>query len=244
MKNILVATDYSEASVSAGKYAKSLRAAFNSRLHLYNVYQPLPVVAEVLASLNPADLKEHCIQQLADQARYLDIYELPYCSIDCGGGKPVDAILEKVKKENIDLIIAGMKMEHKGFRKIFGSTISSLCMRSPVPVLVVPESGVFREIKTIALAFEEDVQEPVHPHLLDTFREVAERYHSSVYLVKVFGEELMHEMKFQHKPHRLMKMLRSLDPVFETIDGNDVVEVLLQYIENRDIISWLLYLTS
>lgn len=235
MKNILVATDFSEASVSAGKYAKSLASAFNARLHLYNVYQPVPTPAETLVSLSPSDFKEHSIQKLVDQARALEIYELPYCDTDCGEGEPVDEIIRKVKRENIDLVIAGMKMEHKGFRKVFGSTISSLFMRSPVPVLVVPESGMFKEIKTIALAFEEYVQEPIQPHLLDAFREIAERFHSSVYLVKVFGDELMHEMKFQHKPHYLMKMLRTLDPIFETIDGNDVVEELLQYIENRDI---------
>ena len=108
-------------------------------------------------------------------------------------------------------------------------------MRSPVPLLVIPESAEFREIKNIALAFKDDAKEQVNPHLLDVFREIAERFHSSVYVVKVFGDELKHEMRFHHRPNRLIKMIRTTDPVFDTVDGNEVGEELLQYIENRDL---------
>jgi len=233
MKTILVATDFSEASVTAGKYARSLASAFNSRLILFNAYQAPPLPVETLASVDAADVRQHAIQSLMNQARSLDIQGLPYCYADTDEGDAVQAIIRKVKKEKVDLIVIGMKMEHKNFRKTFGSTVSSLCKRSTVPVLIVPESAEFRPIKNVALAVEHDAHEQVNAGLLDVFREIAERFHSYVYVVKVFGNNLKNDMRFHHKPHRLIKMIRTTDPVFETIDGNDVAEELLQYIANR-----------
>jgi nucleotide-binding universal stress UspA family protein len=235
MKTILVATDFSDASMSAAKYAKSLATAFNARMILFNAYQALPGYAEALVTLASEDLKEYAIQNLTDQARSLDIHGLPYCYTALEEGDAAEAIIRKVKKEKVDVIIIGMKLEHKNFRKVFGSTISSLCMHSPVPLLIIPESAEFCEIKNIALAFKDDAMEHVNPRLLDVFREIAERFHSSVYVVKVFGDELKDERKFHHRPNRLIKMIRTTDPVFDTVDGNDVAEELLQYIENRDL---------
>lgn len=235
MKTILVATDFSEAALTAAKYARSFATAFNSRLILFNAYEPLPGPAETLISVNGGDLKDYVKRNLLDQARAIDIHEAPFCYTDCEEGDAVSTIIRKAVAEKADIIVVGMKMEHKSFRKAFGSVASSLCVQSPVPVLVVPEAAEFKEPKTIALAFENDVQESVNPHLLDAFREIAERFHSSVFLVKIFGDELRNEMKFHHKPHRLIKMIRTTDPVFDAIDGNNVVEELLQYIENRDV---------
>lgn len=235
MKTILVATDFSNASISAGKYARSLASAFNSRLILFNAYQSLPGPVETLLPVEAADVKQHAIDNLMTEARSLDTHGLPYCYTDTDEGNATETILRKVKKEKVDLIVVGMKMEHKNFRKTFGSTVSSLCMRSPVPVLIVPESAEFREIKTMGLAVDEDVDEDVNPGLLDVFREIAERFHSSVYVVKVFGEKLKNEKRFHHKPYRMIKMIRTTDPVFDTLDGNEVVEELLQYITNRNL---------
>lgn len=235
MKTILVATDFSEASMSAARYAKSLATAFNARLILFNAYQALSTHAETLVTRANGDLKEYAIQSLTDQARALDIHGLPYCYTVLEEGDTTESIIRIVNKEKVDIILIGMKLEHKNFRKVFGSTITSLFMRSPVPLLVIPESAEFREIKNIALAFKDDAKEQVNPHLLDVFREIAERFHSSVYVVKVFGDELKHEMRFHHRPNRLIKMIRTTDPVFDTVDGNEVGEELLQYIENRDL---------
>jgi len=235
MKTILVATDFSEAAMSAAKYAKSLATAFNAKLILFNAYQAMPTPAETLVTVEPAELREHVANNLADQVRSLNIIGSPYCYTDSEEGDAATVIVRKVMREKVDLIVTGMKMGHKKFRRAFGTTISSLCRHSPVPVLVVPESAEFGDINNIALAFKEDAKEEVNPHLLDAFREIAERFHSTVYLVKVFGEKLKDEMRFHHRPNRLIKMLRTTDPVFDTVDGNHVVEELLQYIQNKNI---------
>jgi nucleotide-binding universal stress UspA family protein len=235
MKTILVATDFSEASISAGKYARSLASAFNSRLILFSAYQALPSAIERLIPVEATDVKQHAIEKLMDQARSLDIQGLPYCYTDTDEGDAIEAILRKVKKENADLIVTGMKLEHKNFRRTFGTTVSALCMKSPVPVLIVPESAEFKNIDTMALAVDHDADEQGNPRLLDVFREIAERFHSTVYVVKVFGDKLRNAMRFHHKPHRLIKMIRTTDPVFDTVDGNDVAEALLQYIQNRNL---------
>ena len=233
MKTILVATDFSEASITAGKYARSLAGAFNSRLILFSAYQALPSPVETLIPVEATDVKQHSIEKLMDQARSLDIQGLPYCYTEADEGDAVQAILRKAKKEKADLIVTGMKMEHKNFRKTFGSTVSALCMHSPVPVLIIPESAEFSNIDAMALAVDQDADETVNPRLLDVFREIAERFHSAVYVVKVFGDKLRNDKRFHHNPHRLIKMIRTTDPVFDTINGNDVTEALLQYIQNK-----------
>lgn len=235
MKTILVATDFSEASLSALSYARSLASAFNARFILFHAYTPVSTPAETLATVQPADVRDDVMQHLNDELRSLNHGELPYCYAECEEGDVVDSILSKVREKKVDLVVAGMKMEHKGFRKVFGSTVTSLCTKSPVPVLVVPESSNYRDIKVMAVAFESDVPENSSPYLLDSVREFSERFAAAVYLVKVFDDSLVNGMMFQQRPYRMIKMLRTTDPVFESLDGNNIVEELLQYIENRDV---------
>lgn len=235
MKKILVATDFSKASISAGEYARSLATAFNSGLILFNVYDALPKAVEKLVPVEDIDFRQEAMRNLIAQAQSLESHGLPYCYTHVDEGEIVDTILRKVTDEKVDLVVMGMKLEHKNFRKLFGSTVSSLCKQSPVPVLIVPEFCQFKKINAMALAVEHDCDEQVSPRLLDVFRELAERFKPAVYVVKVFGDHLKNDKRFHHKPYRLIKMIRTTEPVFDTIDGNDVAEALLQYIENREI---------
>ena len=120
MKTILVATDFSPASRSAAIYGAELAVRFNSRLILFNAYQPIPVDnAESMAILGSEEMKKITVKLLDHEVHFLKSrYSLP---IEYGyaEGNISHSILSYAKETKTNLIIIGMKEFGKRFRKIF-----------------------------------------------------------------------------------------------------------------------------
>ena len=231
MKTILITTDFSAASVNSGKYGVKLAQALNSKVELFTAYQTgSPPVFDIPVYTDTAAAREVADRQLLDLARQLNDSHLQDFSIDAYEGPIADSIIQKVKECSAELIITGMKRDHKELRKLFGSTITSLIRKSPVPLIVVPEGVTYQDIATIAVAFESDVDTESNPDILKMLQEIADHFHSKVYTVKVSKNKLEEAFALLHKPYRLTKMLRSSDPVFESISNKNVEDGILQFV--------------
>jgi nucleotide-binding universal stress UspA family protein len=236
MKAILVATDFTEASSNACRYGVDLANYLNTKVILFNAYQLISAPAfDTPVYIDSGNAKELANRQLLDQARELNVSHTPDFYLDCNEGPVVDSIIRKVKEVKADLVVTGMKHDHKEFRKIFGSTVAGLINKSPVPVIVVPEGVKFQNIATTALAFESDVDAEGNPHILDTLHEIAEHFHSRVYMVKVSKNKLQEAFSLLHKPYRLTKMMGNTDPLFESISNKNVEGGLLTFVQNYNV---------
>jgi nucleotide-binding universal stress UspA family protein len=143
--------------------------------------------------------------------------------------------LEIAIKKKAGLIIVGMKEGDKGFRKMLGSTATGLARKTSIPLVIVPEKVKYSEISSIALANESDLEPDADHHLLESLEEIAARFHSKLYLVRVTKNRVKAAYETLNRPFKLIRMMRTLDPSYGTIEGRSVPEALNHFIEGYHI---------
>jgi nucleotide-binding universal stress UspA family protein len=118
---------------------------------------------------------------------------------------------------------------------MLGSTATSLARKTDIPLIIVPEKAKYTRISSIALANESDVEPEAEPRLLDSMREIAAAFHSKIYLVRVARSRIKAAYETLNRPFKLIRMMRTLDPSYGTIEGRSVAEGLNHFIEGYHI---------
>jgi nucleotide-binding universal stress UspA family protein len=236
MKTILLATDFSTASRNAGRYGLELAKTFNARMVLFNAYQQMPFpVTEAPVFMEPEEIKNITRQLLEEEATALNMGSSVHIDIACNAGPATEAILKAVEETNADMVIVGMKEETTGFLNVFGSTVTALARKTATPMIVVPENTNYTPATTIALANESDLAPGADSHLLGTLHELAEQFHSKVYLVRVASNKFHEAYEVLNHPFKLSRILKTFNPVYECIEGKDIPKALNDFIDSYQI---------
>jgi nucleotide-binding universal stress UspA family protein len=236
MKTIFVATDFSKASHDASLYGIRLAKAFNARLILFNCYEQVPVPAGETFVYSAVEGMENLIQnRLESKAKAIN----PENTIDiktfCDEGPAPESILNAAKHADADVIIVGMKKTGRSFRKLFGSTVTTLAEIATIPLIVVPEEARYTNPVTIVLANEADLEESADKHVLDALIEIGEKFYSRLYMVRVAKNKHHEAFEIRNRPLHLNKMVRSLHPQYECLSGVSIPQVLNEFISKNDI---------
>ncbi|NIZ62112.1 universal stress protein [Sedimentitalea sp. CY04] len=155
IQDILVATDLSENSDNALRYALSIAQASKANLHVLHVTEPLTQDAIVTmqmfmqddASRKEAIKNRHgAIKQLlkANQKDFVkklsaeekDAYGL-VGSVELVDGHPAEEILTRAKELDCGLIVMGTH-EHGTGHTFLGTVVKRVLRRSNIPTMVVP----------------------------------------------------------------------------------------------------------
>lgn len=232
MKTIFVATDFSPAAHNACMHGAELARAFNARMILFSAYQQVPVaVTETPAIITSEDMQKLVREQLEMEVHEIKRSAPVTIETVCNEGFATDSILQAAKEHKADLIITGMKGSGKGIRKVLGSTVTALMRKTTIPLMVVPEEAPYKRLDTIALANESDAEPDTDPHLLDSLREIGERFQSKLYLVRIAKNKFREMYEVFNRPFRLTRMVRTLDPVYESMEGKDIPQALNAFID-------------
>jgi nucleotide-binding universal stress UspA family protein len=142
LKNILVATDFSDASNAALNYGRALARHFDAGLHVVHVVQNLQAQAfgdGYIAALPElqADLEEAARRGLA--ALLIDNDEKPLrtTSAVVRSGMPAAAIVEYANTHGIDIIVMGTHGGGALAHLLMGSVAERVVRTAPCPVLTV-----------------------------------------------------------------------------------------------------------
>src|SRR5215510_9211114 len=169
---ILFATDFSEASRHAQRYAIALARLFDSRLFALHVESPagsLMPYGEVSPYLKEKmrEVSDHQMRALQES---LNIEGIPFaCILEQGDIK--ERISEIIRQYSIDLVVLGTHGRQGMSRTLLGSTAESVFRSINVPVLTVgPHSDPFNPRQPIghivyATDFSAD-SEAAAPHAL------------------------------------------------------------------------------
>lgn len=159
MKTIFAATDYSEIGNNAVRYAMAYANSLKATLLVFHTGS--------LPKFNPTISEEafHMIEQTEEQ-RNVDminklineIEDKENFGIDKNKIKAIaktgvissDTILAEAKKYEADLIVIGT--HGKTVLQLFGTTSSTLILRSKIPVLAIPQGYVYKKIETLSYA--------------------------------------------------------------------------------------------
>jgi nucleotide-binding universal stress UspA family protein len=141
LKNILVATDFSEPSVNALAYGKDLARSYSATLHVLHVTEDVlmrysPEVAFAVPELQK-DLEQAARRELdalitADDLRTLRVVPAIETATNVAAG-----ITSYAQAQQIDLIIVGTHGRGAVKQLIMGSVAERVVRTAPCPVLAV-----------------------------------------------------------------------------------------------------------
>ena len=143
LKNILVATDFSEPSDAALTYARALARNFKATLHVLhvvgNVSSSVYATEGYVAALPELqqELEDAARKQLDDLLIDNDERPLPTRPVLITSNAPAATIVEYAKRETIDLIVAGTHGRGAVAHLLMGSVAERVVRTAPCPVLTV-----------------------------------------------------------------------------------------------------------
>ncbi|HXW15528.1 MAG TPA: universal stress protein [Terriglobia bacterium] len=190
-KKILLATDFSPASVAALPYALTIARHYGSVLFVANVVSP------ELPDLRPPESTAKILQgakQSAEQNMERLLSAERQSGVSCqpliGEGEIREVLLEMISQNGIDLIVLGTHGRGGLRRLLLGSVAEEVFRKAPCPVLTVgPKTS---ETRTMDVHLEH-ILYPLEfvPDTSDAAAyavSLAEQYHAKLTFMKVFEE--------------------------------------------------------
>jgi nucleotide-binding universal stress UspA family protein len=170
LKNIIVATDFSDNAKSAYRYAQNLALRFGASIEVVHYYEiplnpPSPNYMEVV----------HTYDYLKEQSdNLLALFTQEETGVEGGtmvatqvkttvksqAGMASQGLIELSKDPSIDLIILGTTGEQGWVDKIFGSVSIKVGRDAFCPVLLVPNGAEYSDIKDIVYTSSFDSAQP------------------------------------------------------------------------------------
>jgi nucleotide-binding universal stress UspA family protein len=188
INKILVPTDFSEVANNALQYAISLSLKINAEIHLLYV-KNVPLVD----SSYPDTIYQSYMSEIDDYTTDRFAH-LKNSTLKMSGVKYVthsafgfinDEIQEFTNHNKIDLIILGTTGASGIQEVLIGSNAASVVAKSEVPVLVIPPSAKFEDIKHIV--YSTDFNEPEFP-ALSRLAYFADLYNAEISILHVKSE--------------------------------------------------------
>jgi nucleotide-binding universal stress UspA family protein len=143
LKNILVATDFSEPSAVALAYGRDLARSYGARLHVLHVIEDVMIrysseigfaLPELQADLEKAARRDLDSLLAADGPRTTDVVSTIETSVNIPG-----AIVAYARESDIDLIVTGTHGRGAVSHLLMGSVAERVVRSAPCPVLTVRE---------------------------------------------------------------------------------------------------------
>jgi nucleotide-binding universal stress UspA family protein len=141
LKNLLVATDFSEPSATALAYGRDLARAYGATLHVLHVTENLlmrysPEISFAVPDLQ-ADLDRQARQELDKAITADDMRTLKIVLALETGANPATTIVDYARTYDIDLIVVGTHGRGPVQHLIMGSVAERVVRTAPCPVLAV-----------------------------------------------------------------------------------------------------------
>ncbi len=241
---ILFASDFSDNSTNALRYAIILADQLRASIHLLHVTYPesdmLGYTGMVSSVLN-SDAVRTCERQLKKQglkalSQVQETYVLDsklMITEEVELGLPIKTISAKAEQEGFDLIIMGTRAEHSRWENWMGTVSSGVVEISQTPVLVVPENAKFYPIRKVGYASEFKKSDP---YFIWESGELLDSLNFDLYCIHVDTPKGNDGVFDEEKMKRYFRNFRSEQEIhFVNKEGAVVGEELEKTIEHLDL---------
>jgi nucleotide-binding universal stress UspA family protein len=166
MKNLLVATDFSENATHAAEYGYQIAAQLKTNIILSNAFfVPVEIPQSDVSVWPPYDYEELLDDCKANLKRLAESIEKdvshtefkPQITYSSDIGTILEIVKKKTAMENIGFIVMGTHGSSPWNGLLFGNHSRKMIDNTPCPLLLVPPKSVIAPVKKIAFAtdFEE-----------------------------------------------------------------------------------------
>ncbi|CAN5590350.1 hypothetical protein BH10BAC3_BH10BAC3_32910 [soil metagenome] len=231
MKTILVATDFSPAANNALQYAVKMARFLDAKIILYHAYLSENYIPDLVLLEPVKNLHEEFEVMLRKQVENLAELDKSNIELRCSPGIAAESIVAVANEVNAQWIVAGMKKTGLAFRKIFGTTALTLCRRSLVPLIIVPEDILFRSVRTIALASDLKVEHNLM--MLDPLASFGASFNARLFVVNVRQKDAHGIDAKAYVALNMEWSMKELAPKFTFIDDENIGEALNDFIDSN-----------
>ena len=261
---ILFPTDFSENAQSAFQHALVFADLMNASIKVLHAVYPesapldVPVVA-VQPTLQKVETAKEIQKQFVDfcTTKAKEMHQFQHeidVATEVEVGTLTNTVIDTVKKENIDLIIMGIRAKHNIFEKVFGSASRSIISNAPCHVLVLPEGMNVGTIESVGYATDLMKSDPQHilvvVQLLKPFNPVVKCIHiqtSKKEKTQMDFDEFVQFFKDERPGlHISFYQLEGLDPVHRLNKFIETwgVDLMVMFAPHRNMWEHLIYVST
>ncbi|SFR66566.1 universal stress protein [Maribacter stanieri] len=238
MKTILYATDYSENSVSALKFAHILAKKFNAKLIIMHVFEiPITLASTVTLTYlkkekkhyvkNRKMLKDFFAQYIGEPVKNLNLNFV----VD-EENSVTNSLLEKAIKLNVDLICVGAKGTSAVKEFLLGNTAISLLKKSPCTLMIVPQRDENTQLNKMIYATD---FESADVFAINKLAKIAKKFDAQIRVVHITtGKKYEIEAKMEWFKENVRAKVNYAKIEFDLIFSENILEDLLWYLENNN----------
>lgn len=238
MNTFIVPVDFSETSKNAARFAAHLSSQIeNSRIVLYNVYDPIEVGSDSTPIEPDDESGRKAIFELALKSVQTELTGITTAGISCvaeADSNFVDSLESYVHRNNIPLIIMGITGATRIAQIFMGSNTLKIIGRRIAPVIIVPPDAQFRGAKNIAFITDfKDVDKTIP---IEPIKEILDLFKPNLHIVNVDSEHYV-ELSDEYKKERgkLHKMLEDYNPEYYFIRMYDFLDAINQFVADNNI---------
>lgn len=223
MTTIIVPTDLSQVADNAARYAaQMIKGQYDVNFILYHVYEndeDKPTANILMQRLQEELQSKHFIK------------------VECRmeeGGDFIDSLEKEARHSDAHLIVMGITGKSKLEQVFLGSNTLKMVERNVCPVLIVPASAQFFEVKNVCLLSDfKDVQNSI-PDV--PIKNVLNLFRPSLHIVNVNSDHYVSlSSEFMAERGRLLEMFQGYKPEFYFIGTFDFVDTVQTFVADKNI---------
>ncbi|WP_406825928.1 universal stress protein [Pedobacter sp. KACC 23697] len=237
MSTYLVPVDFSKTADHAAKYAARLSFTMeNAKIILLNAYY----VSEYESILPTPDMVITTNSQIEDEiksrlealeklkAKMLEINPDAEIEVSLTRETILRSIINRINKEEIDLIIIGSNGKKAKDESDIGSNAIKISKSSPVPVLVVPPKAVYQSIRKAVLACDFKKVREVIP--MQALKNILSKHALELLVLNINSGRAIDSKE----EHFLQEMLKDFAPAYHYADHPDTIKGIVKFAKSEE----------
>lgn len=146
-------------------------------------------------------------------------------------GVVVDKILEIGEKQKVNIILMGTRGV-KGLEEFWGTKTAEICMKTKIPVLVLPYHRLLDKPENIAYAY--DLKSVPNLQMLNLVKLFSTLYASRIHIITVNADKEITQEESDNL-EKIRDYFKEFDPIVKTQHGDDAEKGIFKYLKENKI---------
>lgn len=234
MKTIILATDFSAAALNAGVYAVKMANTVDAAVLILNVYEVIANYGEMVIDLDVNDLKINAESEMLKFKSSLIQQTNTNSSIttEVRLGIFKDELVSMCERINPYAVIMGSQEKTATENFLMGGHAGKTIDHFTWPMITVPATAVFADIKKIAFAYDFDAA--IEEGFIKDIKLLAIDFNATIDILNA-SNEAEFDAEFTTLSHTLEQAFKPIQIKYNFLSDNNTDEAILAFVEDNNI---------